>query len=76
MIMLILGGAAFMSAAMAHTQIPAAVAESVASLKVVALHVDRACLTLFYVILGMFLDGISMIVLTIASPSADPEGRI
>ncbi len=65
MIMLILGGAAFMSAAMAYTQIPAAVAESVASLNL-SPWMLIACLTLFYVLLGMFLDGISMIVLTMA----------
>ncbi len=65
MIMLILGGAAFMSAAMAYTQIPAAVAESVARLNL-SPYMLIACLTLFYVILGMFLDGISMIVLTMA----------
>lgn len=65
MIMLILGGAAFMSAAMAYTQIPAAIAEGVASLNLSPWTLI-ACLTLFYVILGMFLDGISMIVLTMA----------
>ena len=65
MIMLILGGAAFMSAAMAYTQIPAAVAEGVASLNL-SPWMLIACLTLFYVLLGMFLDGISMIVLTMA----------
>ncbi len=65
MIMLILGGAAFMSAAMAYTQIPAAVAEAVANLNL-SPGMLIACLTLFYVLLGMFLDGISMIVLTMA----------
>ncbi len=65
MIMLILGGAAFMSAAMAYTQIPAAIAEWVASLNLGA-GTLIACLTVVYVILGMFLDGISMIVLTMA----------
>jgi tripartite ATP-independent transporter DctM subunit len=65
MIMLILGGAAFMSAAMAYTQIPAAVAEGVARLNLSPAMLI-ACLTVFYIILGMFLDGISMIVLTMA----------
>jgi tripartite ATP-independent transporter DctM subunit len=65
MIMLILGGAAFMSAAMAYTQIPAAIADGVVSLNLSPAMLI-ACLTLFYVILGMFLDGISMIVLTMA----------
>jgi tripartite ATP-independent transporter DctM subunit len=65
MIMLILGGAAFMSAAMAYTQIPAAIADGVVSLNLSPAMLI-ACLTLFYIILGMFLDGISMIVLTMA----------
>lgn len=65
MIMLILAGAAFMSAAMAYTKIPAAVAESVGSLNL-SPYMLIAVLTIFYVILGMFLDGISMIVLTMA----------
>ena len=65
MIMLILGGAAFMSAAMAYTQIPAAIAEWVAGLNLGAATLI-ACLTVLYIVLGMFLDGISMIVLTMA----------
>jgi tripartite ATP-independent transporter DctM subunit len=65
MIMLILGGAAFMSAAMAYTRIPAAIADGVASLDL-GPSMLIACLTIFYIILGMFLDGISMIVLTMA----------
>ena len=65
MIMLILSGAAFMSAAMGYTKIPAAIAESVAALNL-SPYVLIAVLTLFYIILGMFLDGISMIVLTMA----------
>ena len=46
MIMLILGGAAFMSAAMAYTQIPAAIAEGVASLNL-GPGMLIACLTIF-----------------------------
>jgi tripartite ATP-independent transporter DctM subunit len=65
MIMLILAGAAFMSAAMAYTRIPAAIAESVGQLGL-SPSLLLAALTLFYVVLGMFLDGISMIVLTMA----------
>jgi len=65
MIMLILGGAAFMSAAMAYTQIPAAIADRVSRLNL-GPGMLIACLTLFYIVLGMFLDGISMIVLTMA----------
>jgi tripartite ATP-independent transporter DctM subunit len=65
MIMLILGGAAFMSAAMAYTRIPAAIAEGVGSLGL-SPYMLLAALTLFYLVLGMLLDGISMIVLTMA----------
>jgi tripartite ATP-independent transporter DctM subunit len=65
MIMLILAGAAFMSAAMAYTKIPAAVAEGVGSLNLSPFMLI-AVLTVFYIVLGMFLDGISMIVLTMA----------
>ena len=65
MIMLILSGAAFMSAAMAYTKIPLAVADGVASLNL-SPYMLIAALTVFYIILGMFLDGISMIVLTMA----------
>jgi tripartite ATP-independent transporter DctM subunit len=65
MIMLILAGAAFMSAAMAYTKIPAAIAEGVGSLGL-SPYMLIATLTVFYLILGMFLDGISMIVLTMA----------
>jgi tripartite ATP-independent transporter DctM subunit len=63
MILFILAGAAFMSSCMAFTGVPGALAEWVASL-----HMHRygllAVLTLIYVILGMVIDGISMIVLT------------
>ena len=63
MILFILAGAAFMSSCMAFTGIPRALAEWVASL-----HVSRygllAVLTVIYVLLGMVIDGISMIVLT------------
>jgi tripartite ATP-independent transporter DctM subunit len=63
MILFILAGAAFLSSCMAFTGIPRALAEWVASL-----HVSRfgllAVLTLVYLVLGMLIDGISMIVLT------------
>ena len=63
MILFILAGAAFMSSCMAFTGVPRALAEWVASL-----HVSRfgllAVLTVIYVLLGMVIDGISMIVLT------------
>jgi tripartite ATP-independent transporter DctM subunit len=63
MILFILAGAAFMSSCMAFTGVPRALAEWVASL-----HMSRygllAVLTLIYILLGMVIDGISMIVLT------------
>jgi len=65
MIMLILAGAAFMSAAMGFTRIPAAIAEFVATMNLSPWTLILV-LTIFYAVLGMFLDGISMIVLTIA----------
>jgi tripartite ATP-independent transporter DctM subunit len=75
MILFILAGAAFMSSCMAFTGVPRALAEWVASL-----HVSRygllAVLTLIYVLLGMVIDGISMIVLTmtIVLPMVEAAG--
>jgi tripartite ATP-independent transporter DctM subunit len=65
MIMFILAGASYLSLAMAFTGIPRALAEWVNSLGLspVAL---IAALTVFYIVLGTALDGISMIVLTAA----------
>jgi tripartite ATP-independent transporter DctM subunit len=65
MIALILAGAAFLSLAMGFTGLPRALAEWIASfnLSPVAL---IAALTVFYIILGCFLDGISSVVLTMA----------
>lgn len=65
MIALILMGAAFLSLAMGFTGIPRALAETIARLELspVAL---IAALTVFYIVLGCFLDGISTIVLTMA----------
>jgi len=62
-IMLILAGAAFTTAAMAYTGIPAALASWVASLHL-SPYVLIAALTIMYIILGCLIDGISMIVLT------------
>jgi TRAP-type C4-dicarboxylate transport system permease large subunit len=63
MIMLILAGAAFCTAAMAYTGIPAALASWVEGQHLtpgmLALY-----LTVMYIILGCLIDGISMIVLT------------
>ncbi len=65
MIMLILMGAGFLSLAMGFTGIPRALAEVIGAwnLSPIAL---IAILTLFYIILGCFLDGLSSIVLTMA----------
>lgn len=65
MIMLILMGAGFLSLAMGFTGIPRALAETIGvwNLSPIAL---IAILTLFYIILGCFLDGLSSIVLTMA----------
>jgi C4-dicarboxylate transporter DctM subunit len=63
MIMLILAGAAYTTAAMAYTGIPAALAEWVKGQELtpgmLALY-----LSIMYIILGCLIDGISMIVLT------------
>jgi C4-dicarboxylate transporter DctM subunit len=65
MIMLILMGAGFLSLAMGFTGIPRVLAETIGAwnLSPIAL---IAILTLFYIILGCFLDGLSSIVLTMA----------
>jgi len=63
MILFILAGAAFLSSCMAFTGIPGALAEWVASLKVSPYGLIFV-LAVIYVLLGMAIDGISMIVLT------------
>ena len=65
MIALILMGAAFLSLAMGFTGLPRALAGwiDVMDLSPVVLII---ALTLFYIVLGMFLDGISSVVLTMA----------
>ena len=63
MIMLILAGAAFCTAAMAYTGIPAALAEWVKG-QTLSPHMLVLALTCMYIILGCLIDGISMIVLT------------
>jgi tripartite ATP-independent transporter DctM subunit len=62
-IMLILAGAAFTTAAMAYTGIPAALAAWVESMQL-SPYVLIAALTVMYILLGCLIDGISMIVLT------------
>jgi tripartite ATP-independent transporter DctM subunit len=63
LIMLILSGAAFTTAAMAYTGIPAALAEWVKA-QGLSPFVLIFALTIMYIILGCLIDGISMIVLT------------
>ena len=65
MIALILMGASFLSLSMGFTGLPRALAGFIDSLDLSPL-VLIAALTIFYIILGMFLDGISSVVLTMA----------
>ena len=75
MILFILAGAAFLSSCMAFTGIPRALAAWVTSLNVSPYGLILA-LTVIYVLLGMAIDGISMIVLTtsIVLPMIDAAG--
>ncbi len=63
MIAFILAGAAFLTIAMGFTGIPRALAEWITALNLSNWQLLVA-LTLFFILLGCFLDGISMIVLT------------
>jgi tripartite ATP-independent transporter DctM subunit len=65
MIMFILGAAGFLTVAMGFTGIPRALAEWVVSLQLSS-YTLIAALTVVYILLGMALDGVSMIVLTSA----------
>jgi tripartite ATP-independent transporter DctM subunit len=65
MIALILAGAAFLSLAMGFTGLPRHLAAWIGSLQLSPLALIVA-LTLFYMVLGCFLDGISAVVLTMA----------
>lgn len=65
MIAFILAGSTFLSLAMGFTGIPRGLAEVIGHLELTPLMLI-ACLTVFYIILGCFLDGISSIVLTMA----------
>jgi tripartite ATP-independent transporter DctM subunit len=65
MIALILGGAAFLSLSMGFTGLPRGLADLIASLELTRFELLMALLV-FYIILGMFLDGISSVVLTMA----------
>ena len=63
MICFILAGAAFLTIAMGFTGIPRALAEWITAFDLSRMQLLLA-LTLFYIVLGCFLDGISMVVLT------------
>ena len=65
MIALILMGAAFLSLAMGFTGLPRALAAYIADLNLSPILLIAA-LTVFYIIIGCFLDGISSVVLTMA----------
>ena len=65
MIMFILAGAAFLAKTMAFTGIPRALAEWVTSMQLRP-YALITVLVLIYLLLGMALDGISMIVLTVS----------
>jgi tripartite ATP-independent transporter DctM subunit len=65
MIAFILAGAAYLTAAMGFTGIPRALAEWIGAFNLPNWQLLTA-LTFFYVMLGCFLDGISMVVLTTA----------
>jgi len=65
MIMLILAGSAFLSLAMGFTGLPRELAQFIRALELPPLALI-AMLTVFFIVLGCFLDGISMVVLTMA----------
>ena len=65
MIALILMGAAFLSLSMGFTGLPRTLAEWIGSMNLSPIMLIAA-LTVFYIIIGMFLDGISSVVLTMA----------
>jgi tripartite ATP-independent transporter DctM subunit len=65
MIALILMGAAFLSLSMGFTGLPRALAAWIDAMQLSPITLIAA-LTVFYIVLGMFLDGISSVVLTMA----------
>ena len=65
MIALILAGAAFLSLSMGFTGLPRGLADLIARLELSRFELLMVLLV-FYVVLGMFLDGISSVVLTMA----------
>jgi len=75
MITFIIAGAAFLSLAMGFTGIPRMLAEQIAAMGLSPLQLIIV-LTLFFMVLGFFLDGISMVVLTtsIILPMVEKSG--
>jgi C4-dicarboxylate transporter, DctM subunit len=75
MIALILAGAAFLTLAMGYIGLPRALAEWIASLGLPPVALMLA-LALFYIVLGCFLDGISIVVLTmgVVLPTVEKAG--
>ena len=65
MIALILAGAAFLKLSMGFTGLPRGLADLIASMDLSRFELLMALLV-FYIVLGMFLDGISSVVLTMA----------
>ncbi|QQS15192.1 MAG: TRAP transporter large permease subunit [Rhodospirillales bacterium] len=65
MILLILAGASFLKLAMGFTGLPRHLAESISAMNLSPAMLIFA-LAILYIVLGCFLDGISMVVLTIA----------
>ena len=65
MIALILAGAAFLSLSMGFTGLPRGLANLIAAMELTRFELLMVLLV-FYIILGMFLDGISSVVLTMA----------
>ena len=75
MIALILAGASFLTLAMGYIGLPRHLAEWIGSLRLSPFALVVA-LMLFYIVLGCFLDGISMVVLTmgVILPSVEAAG--
>jgi len=65
MIAFILTGAAFLTVAMGYTGIPRELAAAIGKLGL-SPYALLAMLTLFFIVMGMFLDGISIVVLTVS----------
>ena len=66
MITLIIAGAAYVTSAMAYTGVPVGIAKAISEAGLNP-YVLLLLLTLLYIVLGTFLDGISLIVLTTAT---------